>query len=177
MKLTEEQKKIKQFDLEALMKPYVDGGTEENPITRTLGGIFYWLTVVKKFPISVAGGAVLTVFVKIMIEGHFKGNSTYGSAGNELDNAIFQVAQDMYHEKTMVGMYKRIASTRFPEMKRYQASVAFECQAWCFKMWSVKYWKFRALKRREKKNAVSLKKQVADVWKKKEEERIKNGAA
>ncbi len=177
MKSTEDQKKVKQFDLAALMEPYKEGGTEENPIVRSLGGILYWLTVTKKFPADIAGGAIVIVFLKIMAEGHFKGDSTYGSAGNELDNAIFQVASDMYKEKTMTGMYKKLAQSRYLEIKRYIAGVVFESQAWCFKMWSVKYWKFRALKRREKKKAVAIKKQAAEAWKKKEEDRIKNGAS
>lgn len=176
MAITEAEKKIKGFDFVELLKPYKDCGTETDPIERNVGLILYWLTVKKRIPLEIAGSAIFTVFMKVVEEGDFKGNSSYGSAGNELDQAIVQVAQDMYNEKTMTGLYKKLASGRYPEMKRYQAGVAFECQAWCFKMWSIKYWKFRALKRIEKKKKTALKKEVERILRKKEMDRLKNGS-
>jgi len=176
MVITDAEKKLKQFDFNELLRPYKECGTEENPIERNMGLIVFWLTVKKRLPIDIVGGAIFTVFMKILEEGDFKGNAAYGSAGNELDQAIIQVAQDMYNEKTMTGMYKKLASGRYPEMKRYIMGAQFEAQAWCFKMWSVKYWKFRALKRAEKKKEIELKKEVQRILKKKELDRLKNAA-
>lgn len=173
--MTEAEKKIKQFDFTELLKPYKECGTEENPIERNIGLILYWLTVKKRLPIDIAGAAIFTVFMKVMEEGDFKGDSSYGSAGHELDQAIIQVAQDMYNEKTMTGLYKKLASGRYPEMKRYQASVICEFMPWFIKMWSVKYWKYRALKRRENKKKTALKKMAEQIMLKKEMDKLKNG--
>ncbi len=175
--MKEQIKQMRELSLEAMIKPYQEGGTEGDPVTRTLGGIFYWLTVTKKLPVEIAGGAIFMVFLKLLEEGPFKGNSTYGSAGDELDKAILQVASDMYEDKVLSGLYKKAATSKSPEIKRFIMSCAYEAVPWFVKMFGVKYWKFRALKRAEKKKKKAIKKQAEQAWKIKMGEKIKNGAA
>lgn len=177
MGIDEKIKELRELSLENMIKPYEEGGTEGNPITRTLGGIFYWLTVTKKIPQEIAGGAIFLVFLKLLQEGPFKGNSTYGSAGNDLDLAILQIAEDMYEDKVLNGMYKKAALSNSPEIKRFAMSIGFECNPWFNKMLTINYWKFRALKRREKKKAKAIKKQAENDWKKKQGIKIKDATA
>ncbi len=117
------------------------------------------------------------MFPKLLQEGPFKGNSTYGSSGHELDVAILQIAEDMHEDKVLHGLYKKAAMSKSPEIKRFVMSCAYEAIPWFVKMFGVKYWKFRAIKRGEKKKAKELKKQVERAWKEKQGIKVKDGTA
>jgi len=153
-KLTDQEilDKINEFDFEKLMEPYREGGSKDKPIARTMGMIVDWLVNRKKYSVEVAGGAILLTFMRIMKEGHFKGDGTFGSAGNELDQNIRQAA-DVLNQKTLLAAtYKKLAEGRAVEMKRFMLDTTFRAIPWFVRLFSIKYWKYRGLLRKERKS-------------------------
>lgn len=144
--------KVNEFDFEKLMTPYKDGGSEDKPIERTMGMIVDWLVNRKKYSVEIAGGAILLTFMRIMKEGHFKGDGTFGSAGDELDQNIRQAADVLNRRTLLAETYKKLAEGRAVEMKRFMLDTTFRAMPWFIKMFSIRYWKYRGLVRKEKKH-------------------------
>lgn len=155
--MTEQQimDKINEFDFEKLMEPYREGGSEDKPVDRTLAMCIDWLVNRKKFPVEVVGGAILLTFMRIMKEGHFKGDGSYGSAGDKFDQNLRQAADVLNQKNLLAKTYKALAEGRAVAMKRFILDLNFTSWPWFIKMVSIKYWKYRTLRRKEKK-VVSL---------------------
>ena len=152
--MTEKQifDKINEFNFDKLMEPYKEGGSADKPIERTMAMIVDWLVNRKKYSVEVAGGAILLTFMRIMKEGHFKGDGTYGSPGDSLDQNIRQAADVLNRKTLLTKTYKRLAEGRAVEMKRFMLDTTFKALPWFVKMFSVNYWKYRGLVRKEKKS-------------------------
>lgn len=72
-------------NFDKLLKPYREGGTQENPVRRSLSTIASALIYKNRLPADVVGAAILKTFIKIAERGiKFEGDGSYGSAGREL---------------------------------------------------------------------------------------------
>lgn len=153
-KITEQEiyDKINEFDFDKLMEPYKEGGSEDHPVERTIAMDIDWLINRKKYSIEVAGGALLLTFMRIMKEGPFKGDGTYGSAGNEFDQNLNQAAAVLHKKALLSETYKTLAEGRAVAMKRFMLDTSARFSPWFVKMFSINYWKYRGLVRKEKKS-------------------------
>ncbi len=102
------------LNIEELLKPYKQGGTEQNPVERTLGTISSKLIVSNRLPADIVGAAIFKVFNKMAFDGlSFKGNGKYGSEGRELFSCIkaqaVQMVQDQHHDEVLSIVYKAVA--------------------------------------------------------------------
>ena len=152
--LTEQEifDKINEFNFDKLMEPYKEGGSEDKPVERTIAMDIDWLVNRKKYSVEVAGGALLLTFMRIMKEGHFKGDGTYGSKGHEFDQNLNQAAAVLQKKALLSETYKKLAEGRAVEMKRYMLDTSARFSPWFVKMFSINYWKYRGLVRKEKKS-------------------------
>lgn len=71
-----------------ILKPYEEGGTESNPVKRTMGTITDYLLNKKQYPLDIVGGAIFLVFTWLNAGNLFKGDGSYGSKGSELVTSI-----------------------------------------------------------------------------------------
>ncbi len=76
------------MDFHRLLIPYNKGGTERDPVERTMGTITDYFLNKKKYPIDIVGAAIFMVFMWLNAGGKFFGNNSYGSPGRELVTAI-----------------------------------------------------------------------------------------
>lgn len=100
------------FDVDSLIRPYEEGGTEEVPIKRTLRTITNALLVRYNFPPDIAGAAIWKVLNEIVINGlEFKGDGSYGSKGMEFFSCIKAQAADMLAKKSEKLVIKEMFQT------------------------------------------------------------------
>lgn len=119
--LTREEIEAKryQFDFDKLLDPYREGGTENQPVRRTMGTILDYLLNKKKYPLDVVGAAILTVFMKMNEGLVFSGDGTYGSSGAQLVTSIRIACDKLVHAKLKGALYEQIARGRMDEMKAF----------------------------------------------------------
>ena len=85
-----------QFNIDALLEPYTQGGIPSSPVKLTLTLIASKLIISYKLPADVVGAAIYKVFEKMAYHGlEFKGDGTYGSKGAELFSCMKAQAIDM----------------------------------------------------------------------------------
>jgi len=100
------------FNFDELLKPYIEGGAEPNPVKRTVGTILDYLINKKRYPVDVAGAAFLIVF-KGLFDGHeYKGDGTYGSKGRELVTAIRLKCDEINQQRLRSQTFETIAGAR-----------------------------------------------------------------
>ncbi len=87
------------MNLEKLIEPYENGGTESHPTKRTLGTIIDYLLNKKLYPMEIVGGAIFLVFNWLNSGGRFRGDGFYGSKGRELVSAIRIKCDEMLHQR------------------------------------------------------------------------------
>jgi len=137
-------KKAMEYDFEAVMKHYEEGGTPDNKVTRTWGLVISWLVEKKKFPLEVVGAAILITMERINKEGHFKGiGDKYGSKGREFDRNLAATCEMINNQKLTNEAFKSIAEARAPYMQLFISKQTFSLFPWWVKMLSWKYWKYR----------------------------------
>ena len=72
------------FNIDKLLKPYEEGGTEGSPVKRTLSTIASKLIVGNNIPPEIVGAAIFKVFQQMAHNGlEFRGDGTYGSKGRD----------------------------------------------------------------------------------------------
>jgi len=76
------------LNFDELLRPYRKGGTESNPIERTLNTICNALVYKNRIPVHIVGAILLEVFVELANGLEFKGDGSYGSSGSELFQEI-----------------------------------------------------------------------------------------
>ncbi len=120
-KLTREEVEERryQFDFEKLLDPYREGGTEKEPVRRTMGTIIDYLLNKKKYPQEVVGAGILAVFMQLKNGKVFPGDGTYGSRGRELVTAIRIACDRLARKKLQADLYGQIAQGRMEEMKTF----------------------------------------------------------
>lgn len=106
----------KDWDIEELIKPYRDGGTQEHPVERSSGTILDWLINKKKFPPEIAGAGLLSVLMEMKRGKRFLGDKSYGSKGREFIFYVAQRCNDFNQHKLQSEMYKTIAGARLELM-------------------------------------------------------------
>lgn len=144
--MTQEQiyEKLEQeWDFEKLIEPYREGGTLENPVRRSWGTIIDWLVNRHKFPIEVAGSAIFLVWAKIKKDGHFPGDGTYGSAGNQFVQSIRIMCASIMQEKVSTKIFTGMAGEIEDRLKVVYKADLWTNMPWWVKVMSVQYWKFR----------------------------------
>jgi hypothetical protein len=77
------------FEIEKMLKPYVEGGTESSPVKRSLKTIASILIYKNGFSPDIVGAAIFKVFDRMINKGlAFQGDGSYGSKGRELFSCI-----------------------------------------------------------------------------------------
>lgn len=132
-----------QWDFEAIIEPYRDGGTQERPVTRTWGIVIDWLHVKKRYPLEIIGPAILFVMQRIKAEGPFKGNGTYGSAGDQFDQALRATCDGLMRDQLKKEVIQRIGTMKGKAMGVFIQGVAFSSVPWFIKMFTANYWRYR----------------------------------
>jgi len=120
--LTREEIEAKryQFNFDELLDPYSEGGTENQPVKRTMGTILDYLLNKKKYPLEVVGAAVLSIFIRMNNEGlKFEGDGSYGSSGAQLVTNIRIACDKLLHKNLKGALYEQIARGRMDEMKTF----------------------------------------------------------
>ena len=111
------------MDLDKLIKPYIQGGTEFSPQKRSLETIINKLVLKNKISPEIAGAAILKVFSMMANEGlEFKGDGSYGSKGKEFykcikDHAI-KMATQKAKDDVVLEIYKNLQCTALDCTKR-----------------------------------------------------------
>jgi len=105
------------YDIEALLDPYKEGGTKETPIERSSGTILDWLINKKKFPPDIAGAGLISVLMELKQGKSFPGDGSYGSAGHQLVHAIAQRCDEFGRQHLRVEMFKTIAGAKLEVME------------------------------------------------------------
>ena len=117
MTLDEIYKKIKaDYDIESVLEPYKEGGTEQQPIERSSGTILDWLINKKKFPSDIAGAGLISTLMELRSGKSFQGDGTHGSKGHELVHYIAQKCDSFNKQKLKVEMFKTIAGAKIEVM-------------------------------------------------------------
>jgi len=106
--------KKRKFNFDKLLEPYKEGGTEQSPITRTIGTITSKLMISYRIPPDIVGSAIYKVFYKIAHDGlEFKGNGKYGSKGAELFSCIKAQCIDMTQGKCSKVVIEKVLELGF----------------------------------------------------------------
>ena len=122
-RVTKEQllkRHMSDFSFEELLMPYKEAGMESNRFDRSIGLIVDWLVNKKKFPVEIAGAALLCTFMELYHGKKFEGTpGKYGSAGVELDHYIASLAGQFLHQQLTAKTFKVMAEMRVGWMKQY----------------------------------------------------------
>jgi len=118
-----ELKKVR-FNFDKLLEPYSEGGTEQSPVTRTIGTITSKLIIAHRIPPDIVGLALFKVFWKIAEGLEFKGNGKYGSKGAELFSCIKAQCVDLTQDKCSNEVIKKVFELGFCTEK----DCRFRCQ-------------------------------------------------
>ena len=98
-----------EFDVEKLLKPYQEGGTEQSPVKRSLKTIATSLMYKNKIPVEVVGAAIFKVFDRMANNNlEFKGDGSYGSRGRELFSCIKAQCLDILEQQSVNNVKKTI---------------------------------------------------------------------
>lgn len=147
-----EQFNFKGFSFENLLEPYKEGGLKDKPIERTVGGILEWLIFQRKYPSDIAAAGMLLVFIDLHNGRAFKGDGSYGSAGDELDRTIAMVCNGLVQHRLKDRLYQELAEEKVAEVCDYFASEAARIHPWFIKLVSYRYWQIRYKKWKMRKN-------------------------
>lgn len=107
------------FDFAKLLEPYIDGGTKEQPVKRCMGTIIDFLVNKKKYPVDVAGAAILIIFTEMFKGREFKGDGSYGSKGRELVTAIRMTCDKLLQNKMQDQVFASIAGGRMAMINEF----------------------------------------------------------
>jgi len=139
------------FSFEKLLKPYEEGGSNNNPIKRTIGGILDWLIFKRMYPSDIASAGMVLVFIDLHNGKVFKGDGSFGSAGDELDRTIATVCNGLVQHRLKDRMYQELAEEKVAEVCDYFAAESARALPWFIKMFSYRYWQIRYKKRKMRK--------------------------
>ena len=147
VKLTKEEIYAKkEFNFEKLLEPYREGGTENAPVKRTMGTILDWLVFKKKFPPKIVGAALLLTFIELKNGRVFKGDGSYGSAGNELVRSILMLCGELGKGDLKNAFYKTIAEAKIKETGLLIDKKIGKALPWFIKPFSAVWWRTRGIK-------------------------------
>jgi len=146
-KLTKEEIfEKKEFNFEKLLEPYEEGGTENDPVKRTIGTILDWLIFKKKFPPKIVGAALLLTFIELKNGKVFKGDSSFGSAGRELVRSILMLCGEIAQGDLKGAFYKTIAEAKIEETGLLIDKKISKAFPWFLKPFSAVWWRTKKIK-------------------------------
>ncbi len=143
---TEEVYAKKEFNFEKLLEPYIEGGTENDPVKRTMGTILDWLIFKKKFHPKIVGAALLLTFIELKNGKVFKGDGSYGSAGSELVRSILFLCSEIAQGDTKNAFYKTIAEAKIEETGLLIEKKIGKAFPWFLKPFSAVWWRTKGKK-------------------------------
>lgn len=111
----------KEFSFETLLDPYREGGTQDEPVRRTMGTIVDYFLNKKKYPVDILGAAILLVFSDLYNGRTFDGDGSYGSKGRELITAIRVKCDSLLHDSQQKQMYQFLAENVFTQIAHWTA--------------------------------------------------------
>jgi len=131
----------KEFNFEKLLEPYVEGGTEGDPVKRTMGTILDWLIFKKKFPPKIVGAALLLTFIELKNGKVFKGDGSFGSAGRELVRSILMLCSEIAQGDLKGAFYKTIAEAKIEETGLLIDKKIGKALPWFLKPFTAVWWR------------------------------------
>jgi len=138
------------FDFNALLEPYIEGGTENQPVKRTIGTIVDYFVNKKKYTPDVVGAALLIVF-KEMFEGRsFKGDGSYGSPGREMVTYIRLKCDEINQNKLRSEVFETIAGARMEALHELVYRINRDNLPWFIRMVAPKTWEWKRKRARRK---------------------------
>jgi hypothetical protein len=157
--LQEIYSKVKEdYDIESLLEPYKEGGTERQPVERSSGTLLNWLINKKKFPPDVAGAGLISVLMDLKRGKSFPGDGSYGSKGDQLAQAIAHRCDEFGKERLRLEMFKTIAGAKIEIMEEAMFEMCRSQLPFFIRWVSPGTWRWlrkRRLKKRVKKNEPS----------------------
>ena len=136
----------KEFNFEKLLEPYTEGGTQNDRVKRTMGTILDWLIFKKKFDPKIVGAALLLTFIDLKNGKVFKGDGSYGSAGNDLVRSILMLCGELSKGDMKNAFYKTIAEAKIEETGLLIDKKIGKAFPWFLKPFSSIWWKTRRIK-------------------------------
>ncbi len=138
------------YDIESLMSPYLEGGTESQPIERSSGTILDWLINKKKFSPEIAGAGFISILMELKQGNHFKGDGSYGSKGHEFVHAIAKRCDEFNKKNLKVEIFKTIAGAKLEVMEEAIFEMVRFQLPWFIVLFAPKSWKWLRKKRKNK---------------------------
>lgn len=139
------------FDFDKLLEPYKQGGTRENPVERSIGTIFDYLINKKRYPVDVAGAALLIIFNDLHKGKVFEGGNRWGSSGRQLVTAIRMKCDEILQYKLKQQVFESIAGARMEALQELVFESVHSQTPWFVRVWAPRSWRW--LRRRKAKKA------------------------
>jgi len=141
----------KDFSFSKLLEPYVQGGTESQPVKRTIGTIMDWLINKKKYPVDVAGAGLLFLFMDLKGGKMFEGDGSYGSPGRALVTNLRFICDGLLRGKLTNVFYQQIAEGKIKEVSEFAMIAAVDVWPFFLKPFLSSWWKIRKIRKARKK--------------------------
>lgn len=140
----------KDYDIETLILPYEEGGTESQPVQRSSGTILDWLINKKKFPPDIAGAGLISVLMEMKKGRQFLGDKSYGSKGREFIHYVAMRCDEFNKRHLQSEMYRTIAGAKLEVLdEAIFEMVRSQMPAW-LRWASPGTWRWLRKKRQEK---------------------------
>lgn len=155
-KMTQEMvldKLKREWDFEQLLEPYRDGGPDKlHKVERSWGTIIDWLINRHKFPADVVGAGIFLVWMHIKANGHFNGDGSWGSAGNQFVHAIKTSCASIMQQQMSQQIFSGMAGEIEQKIKMAYQHDLWRNIPWWVKMFAMNWWKFKSVQRKAKKS-------------------------
>jgi len=134
------KKQPRVFDINLLLKPYEEGGTESTPVKRTFGTMLDWLINKKKYPVDVAGAGLLILFLDLDKGKVFKGDGSYGSPGREMVTALRFICDALLRKKLKNKFFQQ-AVKGLPEVSEFMTVTAINVLPFFLRPFTLSWWR------------------------------------
>lgn len=141
------------FDFNELISPYSEGGTKEQPVERSIGTIFDYLINKKRYPLDVAGAALLITFNELHNGKVFEGDSTYGSPGRQLVTYIRMKCDQINQLQLKRQVFENIAGARMDVLEELSFEMTRSMIPWFIRIIAPGSWKWLRNRRLKKAKA------------------------
>lgn len=140
------------FNFDELLKPYEAGGTEEEPVRRTMGTMVDYFINKKKYPIDVAGAAIFLTFMEMKEGKVFKGDGTYGSPGREMVSRIRLLCDAINQRNLQSQLFQQMAQANLVAVSEFIAKeIQLNAIPMPLRLFAPSRWRW-VIRRREKRS-------------------------
>lgn len=153
------------FDFNLLLEPYIEGGTQNQPVKRTIGTILDYFINKKKYPVDVVGAAVLITFKELFDGKSFKGDGSYGSPGRELVSYIRIKCDEINQNKLRSEVFESIAGARMEALHELIYRINRDNLPWGIRLVSPKTWEWKRKRARRKAKEKAAVKKIREAEK------------